>query len=129
MSQVFDRDRSRSDTAVVHRKDEFADHMPLGEALVRLVSAGERIALRDGNFQPRGLHRRVEALVFANAGDTVIADQRHAAPLLRRRLDAVRMCKAAMRPKYIQAFLQRVATGEGQYGIDAVGCEATRLVV
>ena len=32
-------------------------------------------------------------------------------------------------PKQVQAFLERVAAGERQNGIEAVGCEAPRLVV
>src|SRR3979411_1318019 len=114
---------------VMHRKDDFSDHMTLGEALVRLVSSGEGIAFRDRNFEPRGLHRGVEALEFANSGDAVITDQRHAAPLLRRWLDARGGCDAAAAPKHIQTLLQRVSAGESHYGVDAVGCEAARLIV
>src|ERR1700681_1235996 len=62
--------------ATMHRKDDFADHMTLGEALMRLVSPGEGIAFGNRNSKPRGLHRSVEALEFL---DTVIADQGHAA--------------------------------------------------
>jgi hypothetical protein len=60
-------ERSRSDTTVMHRKDDFSDHMTLGEALMRLGGPGEGIAFRDWNPEPGGLHRRVEALEFANA--------------------------------------------------------------
>src|SRR3981189_764608 len=73
---------------VMHRKDHFSDYMTLGEGPARPVNSGEGIAFRDRNFEPRGLHRGVEALEFANSGDAVITDQRHAAPLLRRRIDA-----------------------------------------
>ena len=32
---------------IMHRKDNFSDHMLFGEALMRLVSPGEGIAFRD----------------------------------------------------------------------------------
>src|ERR1700716_4012946 len=86
---------------VMHRKDDFSDHMTLSEALMRLVSLGEGIAFGDRNFEPRGLHRRGEALEFFDTGDAVIADQGHAAPLLRRGLDAVGVGNAAAGPKHI----------------------------
>jgi hypothetical protein len=60
-------DHSRSDTTIMHCKDDFSDHMTLGEALMRLGGPGEGIAFGDGNPEPGGLHCRVEALEFANA--------------------------------------------------------------
>ncbi len=39
------------------------------------------------------------------------------------------MGNASAGPKRLQAALQRVATGERQHGVDAVGCEAARLIV
>jgi hypothetical protein len=51
----------------MHRKDDFSKHMPLGEALMRLGGMGEGVAFRDRDFEPRGLHSRIEALEFANA--------------------------------------------------------------
>src|ERR1700738_891196 len=108
----------------MHRKDYFSNDMTLGQPLMRLVSAGKGIAFRDRNLELCGLHRRVEALEFANAGDAIVADDFHAAPLLGRGLDAVGVCNTAAWPKRIQASLQRVSTGKRQHGIDAVGCEA-----
>jgi hypothetical protein len=96
----------------MHRKDNFSDHVPFGEALIRLVSPGEGVAFRDRNLEPRGLHRRGEALEFPNPGNTVVSNQCHAAPPLLRRLDAVGMRNAAAGLKHIQASLQRVSTGE-----------------
>src|SRR5712671_3886417 len=93
---------------VVHRKDNFTDHMTPCEALVRLTGLDERIAFGDRNLELRGLYRRVETLEFANAGNTVIGDHGDAAPFLRRRFDAVRVRHAAATPKHIKAFLQRV---------------------
>jgi len=113
----------------MHCKDDFSDHMALGEALMRLVSPGEGIAFRDWNLELRGLHRRVEAFEFADSGDAVITHLCHAAPLLWRRLDAVGVRHTAVRPKRVQTFFQRVATSESQHGIDAIGCEAAGLVV
>jgi hypothetical protein len=103
--------------------------MALGESLVRLVGLGEGVAFRDWNLELRGLHRRVEALEFADSRDAVITHQCHAAPLLWRRLDAVGVRHTAVRPKRVQTFFQRVATSESQHGIDAIGCEAAGLVV
>ena len=60
-------ERARSDTAVMHRKDDFSDHMALGEALMRLVGPGEGIAFRNWNLELRGLHCRVQALEFSNS--------------------------------------------------------------
>jgi hypothetical protein len=51
----------------MHRKDDFSDHMTLGEALMRLKGPGEGITFGDRNLEPGGLHRHVEALEFANA--------------------------------------------------------------
>jgi len=113
----------------MHRKNDLSDHMTLGEALMRLVSPGEGIAFCDRNFEPRGLHRRVEALEFANSSDAVVPDQCHPAPLLRRWLDAVGVRNTAAGPKHVQTSLQRVSTGKSQYGIDAVRCKAARMVV
>src|SRR5258708_7171637 len=114
---------------VVDRKHDFTDHVTLCEALVRLTGLDERIAFGDWNLELRGVHRCVEAIEFANSGNTVVRDHAHAAPLLRRRFDAVRVRDSAAAPKHIKAFLQRVATGESQHGIDAFGCEAARLIV
>src|SRR5258708_26085593 len=114
---------------VVHRKDDFTDHMTLGEALVRLTGLGERIAFGDWNPELRSLHRRVEALEFANAGNAVVTDQCHAAPLLRRWLDAVRVRNTAAGSKRVQTSLQRVSAGESQHRVDAVTREAARLIV
>src|SRR6476646_3572523 len=75
----------------VHRKDDLSDHMTLGEAFMRLAGVGQSITFRDRNLELRRLHRCTEALKFADAGDTVIADQAHAAPFLRRRLNSVRV--------------------------------------
>src|SRR6202043_2232391 len=97
-------ERSRSDTTVMHRKDDFSDHVALGEALMRLVGPGEGIAFRNWNLELRGLHCRVQALEFSNAGDAVVADQFHAAPLFWRGLDAVRVRYPAAGPKRVQAF-------------------------
>ena len=60
-------DHLRSDTTIMHCKDDFSDHMTLGEALMRLGRPGEGIAFGDRNPEPGGLHRRVEAVEFANA--------------------------------------------------------------
>ena len=60
-------DHSRSDATFMHRKDDFSDRMTCGEALMRLGGPGEGIAFGDWNPEPGGLHRRVEALEFANA--------------------------------------------------------------
>ena len=105
----------------MHRKDDLSDHVTFGEALVRLISLCERIAFRDRNFESRGLHRRVEALEFANSGDAVITDQFHAAPLLRCWLDPVRVREAATGPEHVQTLLQRVSAGECQHRVDTVG--------
>jgi hypothetical protein len=64
---VFRLGYSRSDTTVMHRKDDFSDHMTLGEALMRFGGPGEGIAFRDRNPELRGQHRRVQSLEFANA--------------------------------------------------------------
>jgi len=56
----------------MHCKDDFADHMALSEVLVRLVGPGKGIGLRYWNLELRGLHRRVKALEFTNAGDAVV---------------------------------------------------------
>jgi len=60
-------DHSRSDTTIMHCKDDFSDHMTLREALMRLGGPGEGIAFGDRNPELGGLHRRVEAVEFANA--------------------------------------------------------------
>jgi hypothetical protein len=56
-----------SDTAVMHRKDDFSDHMTLCKPLVSLVGLGDRIALRDWNLEFCRLHRGVEALEFVDS--------------------------------------------------------------
>jgi hypothetical protein len=43
-------DQSRSDTTVMHRKDDFSDHTTLGEALMRLGGPGEGITFGDRNL-------------------------------------------------------------------------------
>src|SRR5260370_31005735 len=96
----------------MHRKDDFTYHMTLGEALVRLTGLGERIAFGDWNPELRSLHRRVEALEFANAGNAVVTDQCHAAPLLRRWLDAVRVRNTAAGSKRVQTSLHRVSAAD-----------------
>src|SRR5258705_8753454 len=111
---------------VVDRKHDFTDHVTLGEALVRLTGLDERIAFGDWNLELRSLHRRVEALEFANAGNGVVTDQCHAAPLFRRGLDAVRVRNTAAGSKCVQTSLQRVSAGESQHGCDAVRPEAAR---
>ena len=60
-------DHARSDITVMHRKDDFSDHMALGEALMRHGGPGEGIAFGDWNPELGGEHRRVQALEFANA--------------------------------------------------------------
>jgi hypothetical protein len=41
--------------------------MTLGEALMRLGGPGEGITFGDGNLEPGGLHRHVEALEFSRS--------------------------------------------------------------
>jgi hypothetical protein len=67
LDPVFPPRHSRSGTTIMHSKDEFSDHMTLGEALMRLGGPGKGITFGEGNPELGGLDRRIQALEFATA--------------------------------------------------------------
>src|SRR5438309_3529881 len=108
--------RRRGKTHSVSPKHDLAQHMPGGEALMRLGGVGEREGRCDGNLRLRRLQRVAEMLELANSCLPIIRDGLDAAPLLRLGLDSVRIGELAAVANCLEAARERVASGEREHG-------------
>ena len=118
----------RGKTHSVSPKHDLAQHMPGGEALMRLGGVGEGVGRGDRNLRLRRLQRVAEMLELANSCLPVIRDGLDAAPLLRLGLDSVRIGELATVANRFEAARERVASGEREHGIDPIGREAARTL-
>src|SRR5262245_24803257 len=97
-------------------KHDFAEHVPLGQALVGFRGVGEGKGFRDRDLEFRCLHGAIQPRELADPGDAVIWYDLHAAPLLRLRLDSVRIGQAATTFECIESSLQDIAARKSKDG-------------
>jgi hypothetical protein len=101
---------------------DFSEQVPRFQTLVCLRRIGERIFRGDRNSQFRSFHSPIEALELTAAGHKTVEDHLHPEPRLWKGFHSVQIrdSTSAVVPERIDAVLEGLASGESQYGIDAV---------
>ena len=77
-----------------------------------------------GTFEFRRLNREIEGFELLNAGNLVVWSDPQPTPLLRLRLDPVRISQSATASDRVETALERFTTGQRKHGIHAVRRES-----